>query len=223
MRFAAVAAVLFMTSTLPASLPGQRKDCKETRFPEQLPAAHEIIDSADAIAELKTVGALSDHMLFSLVYTDADSFPHVSPLEGADVQSAFVLLRSIWPQKPSATWAVRVRVEGGASPRLDVERSVYCPPQPEKVSGPPQQRMRVELREGDHRPPPGTGRITVRLEALIDEAGNVLSARVTQSSGLSDFDEQIMRQYQMRHFQPALMDGQPIRALYRTDGQSPRL
>jgi TonB family protein len=141
---------------------------------------------------------------------------------GADVQAALVLLRSIWPQKPSGTWAVRVHVIGGASPSLAVERSIYCPPSPER-SGPLPRRILAEVRQGDHRPPPGLGRVHIRIEAEIDEVGNVIRVSVTQSTGISDLDNQIVQGWQQRRFKPALIDGQPIRALYRTDRGSPRL
>jgi hypothetical protein len=38
-----------------------------------------------------------------------------------------------------------------------------------------------------------------------------------------DADAEIVKQWEGRRFHPALIDGQPIRALFRTDGQSPRM
>jgi len=111
---------------------------------------------------------------------------------------------------------------GGASPSLALERSIYCPPSPERPGVFPR-RIRVEFQPGDRRPAPGIGRIHVRLEAEIDEGGFVASVRVTQSSGITDFDDQIVRDWQQRRFKPALVDGRPIRVLYRTDRESPRL
>src|SRR2546423_6574185 len=222
MRSLAVSIVLITAAAIPSPLLAQRQDCAETTNPKTLPPAHEIIDSADAITELKEFNRLADEMLFSLVFTADDSFPRVAPLAGADGQTALVLLRSVWPQKPSGTWAVRVHVVGRASPSLALERSIYCPPSPEQAGVFPK-RILVEVRQGDHRPPPGIRRVHIRLEAEIDEAGNVLSVSVTQSTGMTDLDNQIVQDWQQRRFKPALIDGRPIRALYRTDRASPRL
>ena len=207
MRSLAVTIALISVAAVASPLVAQRRECAETTIPKTLPPAHEIIDSADA---------------FSLVFTDVDSFPRVTPLMGADVQAALVLLRSVWPEKPSGTWALRVHVVGGASPSLAVERSIYCPPSPEQAGVFPK-RILVEVRQGDHKPPPGIGRVHIRLEAEIDETGNVLSVSVTQSTGMTDLDNQIVQDWQQRRFKPALIDGRPIRALYRTERASPRL
>jgi TonB family protein len=221
MRSLAVTIALITAAAIASPLVAQRQECGETTNPKTLPPAHEMIDSADAITELKAFNRLPDEMLFSLVFAD-DSFPLVAPLVGADVQAAMVLLRSVWPQKPSGTWAVRVHVVGGASPALAVERSIYCPPSPEQ-SGVFPKRILAEVRQGDHKPPPGLGRVHIRLDAEIDETGNVLSVSVTHSTGITDLDNQIVQDWQKRRFKPALIDGRPIRALYRTDRESPRL
>ena len=220
-----LAVTIALITAVTAALIAQTQECVETTIPKTLPPAHEIVDSANAIAELRAFNRLTGYMLFSLVFTDADSVPSVSPLDGADVQAAFVLLRSIWPQKPTGTWALRVRViadSASGTAWLALERSTYCPPIPERTSGLPR-RVRVELRPGDHRPPPGTGRVHIKIEAWIDEAGNVTSARVTQSSGMADLDNDVVQDWQTKKFKPALIDGRPIRALYRTDRESPRM
>jgi len=58
---------------------------------------------------------------------------------------------------------------------------------------------------------------------LVAADGTPLRVRMLQSSGLSDLDEQMIREWQQRQFQPALLDGAPIQGLYRTDGLTPRL
>jgi len=205
-----------------SSLSAQNKDCEATRTPKQLPPAKDVVDSADAILELKEANLLVDDMRFSLFFDGSDSFPRVRLLETTDPTAAVVLLRSIWPEKPSEPWAVRVHVVGGATPSLTLERSIYCPPTPESGSPFPT-RIAVQMKPGDRRPPPGTQRVNIRLEALIDEGGVPSNVRITQPSGVSDLDDEILKQWQGRHFHPALIDGQPIRAVWRTDGQSPRM
>ncbi len=222
MRLLAVTLALIATVHPSSPLSAQNKGCEETRNPEKLPPARDILDSAAAITELTGANLLADDMRFSLLFDGSDSFPRVRLLEAIDPKAAMVLLRSIWPQKPSERWAVRVHVVGGATPTLTLERSIYCPPTPESGSPLPT-RIAVQMKPGDRRPPPGTQRVHIRLEALVDEGGVPSNVRITQSSGMSDLDDEIVKQWQGRRFHPALIDGEPIRALWRTDGQSPRM
>jgi hypothetical protein len=223
MRSLAVSFVLICAATAP--LAAQHQECAETTIPKTLPAPHDIIDSTGAIDELRAFDKLARDMQFSLVYTDDDSTPAVSPLEGADIQASFVLVRSLWPQKPTGTWAVRVHIRqdsttGAAT--LTLQRSIYCPPVPEPRP-PLARRIGALVQPGDHRPPPGVQRITVKFESWIDEEGNVISVHVTQSSGFADMDNQLAQDWLRRRFKPALIDGRPIKALYRTDRGSPKL
>ena len=218
----AVTVALIATVVTSSSLSAQNKGCEETRNPKQLPPARDVLDSADAILELKEANLLTDDMRFSLFFEGSDSFPRVRLLETTDPRAAIVLLRSIWAQKPAEPWAVRVHVVGGATPALTLERSIYCPPTPESGSPFPT-RIAVQMKPGDRRPPPGTQRVHIRLEALIDEGGVPSNVRITQPSGMSDLDDEILKQWQGRRFHPALIDGEPIRAVFRTDGQSPRM
>ena len=224
MRTLAVPLALAMVTT---PLAAQRQGCAETTIPKTLPPAHDIVDSAAAIAELQAFNRLSPQMLFSLVFTDADSMPRISTLEGADAEAALVLMRSIWPQKPSGTWALRVRIardEGAGTAWLALERSIYCPPVPDSRAPVPRPApIRFQAHTGDHRPAPGTAHVHVRLDAWIDPDGSVSLVTVTQSSGFAELDELLVQDYQTRKFKPALIDGQPIRAIYRAGGVTPRL
>jgi hypothetical protein len=222
MRPLAVTVALIATVLASPSLSPQNKGCEATRTPRQLPPASDVLDSAAAITELTESNLLADEMRFSLLFEGTDSVPRVRPLDTADPRAAMVLMRSIWPQKPSDPWAVRVHVVGGSTPSLTLERSIYCPPTPESGSPFPT-RVAVQIRSGDHRPAPGIQRVHIRIEALIDEGGVPSNVRITQSSGMSDLDDEILKQWQSRRFHPALIDGEPIRALFRTDGQSPRM
>ena len=113
---------LLVALVTPSALFGQRKSCGETKYPKNLPAPREIIDSADAIAKLKLSGRLAANMLFNLTYAEGDSLPLVRALEGADPQAALLLFRVVRPHKPSGIWALRVRVVGGDTPALTLER-----------------------------------------------------------------------------------------------------
>jgi hypothetical protein len=131
-----------------------KQGCAETRIPNELPPASAVVDPAAALTELRQSGALGSDMRFSLLFDDTDSFPRIRPLESTDPKAAIVLMRSIWPQKPSGTWAVRVHVTGGAAPSVALERSIYCPPTPERGS-PFRERVAVQMPRG--RPPAGFG------------------------------------------------------------------
>jgi len=221
-RRVVAATFVLIATALASSVSAQNKGCEETRTPKQLPPARDVLDSADAILELTQANVLAADMRFSLLFDGSDSLPRVRLLETTDPRAAIVLLRSIWPQKPSDPWAVRVHVVGGATPSLSLERSIYCPPSPESRSPFPT-RISVQMKPGDRRPPPGTQRVQIRVEALIDEGGIPSNVRITQSSGMSDLDDEILKQWESRRFHPALIDGEPIRAMWRTDGQSPRM
>ena len=225
MRIFAVTLTLIIAAS--PVLSAQRKGCGPTTIPKTLPAAHEILDSAAALSELKEFNKLADQMVFSLVFTGDDSMPRVSPLVGADEQSAFILLRSIWPEKPTGTWALRVAIardEASGTSSLMLERSTYCPPILESRAPIPQPaRILFNAYPGDHRPPPGTAHLYVSLEIAVDEVGNVITAQVTKSSGFTELDGMLVQQWETKKFKPALIDGVPIRALYRAGGQTPRL
>jgi hypothetical protein len=181
-----------------------------------------LLDSAKALADFASLDGAHDQMLFSLHYPDNDSLPSVRMLEGANMQAALILSRSLRPQSPSGLRAVRVRVTGGASPALTIERSTYCPPVPEpRADGGYPSAVLVQIQPGDRLP--STGRARVALELLVAETGLVLRSKLIESSGMTDFDEQITREFETRRFRPALLDGLPIPGVYRTDGQSPRL
>ncbi len=215
---------LLAALAIPSSLLGQRKGCGETKKPTQLPPVSVLLDSADAIVELRQFNVLRDEMRFSLLFDKTDSLPKVRALDSTDAKAALVLARSMWPNKPSDVWAVRVHVVGGASPALTLERAMYCPPFMRPGSNPPiriavgpvqEQRARVPAVRG-----PPTSFV---FEILVAETGDVVNVRVAQSSGVASLDEELQRRMMQQHFEPALIDGFPVRAIYRSDGHSPRL
>jgi hypothetical protein len=217
-----------LTVTLPiiavfagsSSLIAQRRDCRPTRRPEQLPAASALVDSARATTDLAAFSRSDRVMLFSLVFNQDDSLPAVRPLDKADGIAAVVLMRSLRPQPPSETWAIRVRVVEGREPKLTLERSVYCPPAPDSLRPIVVDNVTfIDLQNADRAP-------NIRLdglEALVSAEGEALVVRLIGSTRVKAADDQIVREFKTRHFQPALIDGQPVQAVYRTGGKSPRL
>jgi hypothetical protein len=221
MRLVAVTIALIATSVAALPLTAQRSGCSATKYPPELPSPSALVDSAAAIADLAPFSRSARAMVFSLLYTEDDSLPHIRPLDKPDAIAAVFLMRSLRPQPPSETWAVRVRIVAGASPALTLERSVYCPPVPESTG--PNGTIVREIMPAGTLLQPTKRTIVVKLEALVSEDGRPIVVRLMQPSGLQTLDDEIVREWQHRPFQPALLDGYPVQAVYRTDGQSPRL
>jgi TonB family protein len=213
-------AVMLLAIALARPLPAQQKGlCKPTLAPRKLPAPSALVDSARAIADLAQFGTTTPTMVFSLVFAEHDSLPEVRPLEDASMLAAAVLVHAVRPQKPSGLWAIRVRVAQGASAALTLERSVYCPPFPQRTDAPTMVAVRVEPSEQSA---VKQGRVRMSFQVLVSEQGQAIDVRMIQSSGIRDMDDQMMQDLQRVRFQPALLDGKPMQALYRSDG-SPRL
>jgi len=220
MRTLAVTIALIESLIIPGSLIGQRRECRETRNPKQLPSPGSLIDSAAAVAQLAALSEPSDTMIFSLFFSDSDSIPRVRAVLGADATAAVALARFVRPQKPDL-WGIRVRIVKGASRALTLERSMYCPPRPPPVVRGPSPVTLVLPQLGES--PPRRGRIVIQLEVLVSEYGEPLNVKITESSGMKDLDDAIVRDWQAKRFEPAQLDGYPLKAVYRTDGASPRL
>jgi hypothetical protein len=220
MRSLAVPLACFTLAAAPSLLAQQRK-CDDAKKPDKLPAPSALVDSARAMAELEPLGVPSEGVVFSLLFNETDSLPAVRLLEVADAEALARLGGALRPQKPAGVWAVRIRVRGGTTPGLTLERSVYCAP---VLSQEPIGRtfVRVERRAGDRRL--SLNRPTrVPVDVLVVETGEVEVVRLEQPTGIRDLDDEITRSWQVRRFLPALIDGRPISAWYRTDGRSPKL
>ena len=155
--------------------------------------------------------------MFSLLFNETDSLPAVRLLDVVAPEALALLGGALRPQKPAGVWAVRVRVRGGTTPGLTVERSVYCAP---VLTPPPtgRRQIRVELRAGDR--PPSTQTTRILVEVRVDETGAVQTVRLLQSTGVRDIDDEVTRMWEVRRFLPALIDGRPIPVWFRTDGRS---
>src|SRR5262249_61033613 len=130
--------------------------------------------------------------------------------------------RSVWARKSDAMWALRVRVIGGASPSVMLARSLYCPPVPEPGAG-MQRTMMAEVRSGERLSTGPGEHIRVGIEGAVTGLGDVVNARVAQSSGVGDLDNQVLMWWEQKHFLPAMIDLQRVRGVYRTDRPAPRL
>ncbi len=221
MRSLAVTLACFTLAAVPSTVRAQQRQCGDAQNPKNLPAPSALIDSARAMAELEPLGVPREGVVFSLLFNETDSFPTVRLLEVADAEALQLFANTVRSQKPAGVWAVRVRVRGGPTPGLTLERSVYCAPAPKPLSV-ARAPVRVEVRAGEVMP--SMIRPTqVTVEVLVAATGEAKNVRLIQSAGLRDVDDEITRSWQARTFLPALIDGRPISALYRTDGRAPKL
>ena len=221
MRLLAVTLACLTLAAVPSTLLAQQRQCGDAQNPKKLPAASALIDSARAMAELQPLGVPREGIVFSLLFNEADSLPVVRLLEVADADALVLFASTVRPQKPAGVWAVRVRVRGGPTPGLTLERSVYCAPVPTPELA-ARQPMRIEVRVADV--PPSMNRpIRITVEVLVAATGEAKTVRLIESTGLGDVDAEITRRWEARTFLPALIDGRPISALYRTDGRAPKM
>jgi len=214
--------LLAITALAAPSVTAQLRDCRPAQTPHELPAASALVDSAHAIADLAPFSRAGRPMLFSLIYNEDDSLPHVRPLDKADAIAAVLVMRALRPQPPSEIWAIRVRVQEGQNPMLTLERSTYCPPVPDStpmVIVPNVTSFDLQHRD---RVPIENLRID-ELEMLVSAEGEVLVVHLIGSTGVKAFDDQLTRDLKHRRFHPALLDDLPMQAVYRTGGKSPRL
>jgi hypothetical protein len=222
MRTFTFASALFAVVVASPPLTAQLRDCERTIRPEQLPAASAIVDSARAITDLAAISRSDRPLLFSLVFNEDDSLPSVRPIDKADAIGAVLLMRSLRPQPPSETWAVRVHVVEGKTPALTVERSIYCPPEPDSTPFIIIPNLSTfDLQKADRVPSENLGVNTI--EALISTEGQALVVRLSGSTGVKALDDQLVHELRLRRFKPALLDNQPMQAVYRTGRKSPRL
>ncbi len=223
---------VILVAVLSSRLAAQGTGCRETTFPPTLPAPNALVDSAHAIADLALFAAPSKPMVFSVVFNAGDSIAHVRALDKNDAAAAVTLANYARRAPPRELWAFRVRIAGGDAPALTLERSVYCPPVSREGDVPFATRvgMSAPVIVGSNPRPieqPGSGLIAdpgsvVPVEVLISVDGSVVVGRLVQSSGSPDSDARMVQAMKRLKFDPAKLDGQPVQALFRSRGESPR-
>jgi len=226
MRPLAVRTAVILVAVLSSRLAAQGTGCRETSYPPKLPAPNALVDSAHAIADLAAFAAPSKHMVFSVVFNEGDSIAHVRALDKNDAAAAVILANYARRALPRELWAFRVRIAGGDAPALTLERSMYCPP---VLSG-GERRVIVGAvaQSGSPTPMPPDLALsivaadTLPVEALISAEGQIVRARVLRSSGNRATDARAVGELKQRKFEPAKLDGQPVQALFRSRGESPR-
>lgn len=201
-----------------------KRTCSAVTPAKSLPAVSALIDSAAVLASLAAVAPPdAETWVLSLGYARQSSPARVrwvSPEAGPEDVLALVAERTApGPRDVAEPWAVRLRFSFGGQPNVRVESAVFCPPipVPGSGSGVGSGIVRVEAASGDRMPTPGT-RIRLVTEARILESGGIVEARVVRGSGIRDLDDTALRHLQSMRFLPALLDGVPVEAIYRSDG-----
>lgn len=223
MRPFAVTMALLQLAIISTPLAAQLgRDCRPTHTPDQLPAASALVDSAHALTDLAAFSRSDRAMVFSLVFNEDDSLPSVRPLDKTDAIAAVFVLRALRPQPPSEKWAVRMRVQGGATPALTVERSIYCPPvfdsTPVFIAP---NIAKIDLQNAGIRS--GVLRLD-GYDVLVSDEGKALAVHLIGTTGVKALDDQFTRELKELRFHPALLDDQPVQAVFRVGGEggSPR-
>jgi hypothetical protein len=124
----APAVVFAVVAALPSTLHAQQRRCGPTENPKSLPPVSALADSARIVQGLTRAVVGPKGLLFSLVYTEADSFPEIHTLEASLDSAELLLANTLVPHKSKKVWAVRLRISGSDSLAVTIERSTYCPP-----------------------------------------------------------------------------------------------
>ena len=239
MRALAVSLLLSVTVACAAPLLAQRASCGPAVSPKALPAVSALLDSSSAVMELQAAKVLRDSMQFTLVLLPGDSLPAIAPFDTSDAMAAAVLARSLWPKQAADLWAVRVHLTAGATPALTVSRAIYCPPELTLGSMPVRRVPEIREERSMSLSGPGTSARTIVpgsatsvlvvpavrgtnpvptiFEIAVSPLGKVSSVTLVRSSGSDVFDSLTQRQLAQQTYAPALIDGIPVPAVYRTD------
>ncbi len=219
-------AVVLVVVALSSPLLAQNRHCEPAAKPATLPPVSALLDSARIVHGLSASVLAPNGEVLSLLYSESDSFPQIHVLDASIDSAGLLLANAVVPQKSKQPWALRLRIAGvrgdsGADAvALTLERSVYCPPvlvtRPEL-----RELLLVQSHPGDRVMPNLSFRINA--DVIIAPTGLVSEVRLSQSSGLRDFDDQLVQTLRMRRYLPALIDGFPITSWWRTDGRTMQL
>lgn len=209
------------------NLPPRR--CEPTTLPQHLPAADALIDSALVAAVMsQALEGNRDGLLVSLRFLDGASTPAMTLLANDSVtaDSAQRVLDVLRPHLRPITlqersWGVRLRVRGGATPTVQLERSLYCPPvMAERIERASVTRRVVVASPGSIPPRSSTASRprTIDAELAISADGAVTEVKMRRGTGVPELDDEVLVLMRQRTYRPALLDGIPIPSWERSNG-----
>lgn len=194
-----------------------RRKCEFTMSRKSVPPVGSVIDSAGTLEALAALLAESGFSaVVSLVYLPGVEWPEVRWSElaaGPDLVLSAVRAHAI-VRPVNDPWAIRLRISGGASPDMQAEPAVYCPPQPYGAEGTRIVPFRIEANSAD-RIPSRSDRLVV--EALVLADGRVADIRLVRSSGMRQLDDEVINALRTVTFLPAVLDGVPVPGTHRTE------
>lgn len=194
--------------------------CESAQYPKKLPAVNALVDSARIVRGLSPTDLAPKGILFSLVYSGSDSFPQIHVIESSIDSAGLLLTNAFVPQKSKQPWAVRLRVSA-ANAAVTLERSTYCPPVLATRQQVLYESFLVNLSPGDRY----MRNLAIRIKAdvMLSRTGSVEEVRLSQTTGMRDYDEQIVQFFRMKRYLPALIDGFPMSSWWRSDGLTLRM
>ena len=180
-----------------------------------------LLDSLTLMQRIgSSTGPDSAGLLLSLFFDNEGSLARLGLLEskvwpdsGQAVRAAIAGLAR--PQQAGAPFAVRLRLAGGQSPRLVLERSLYCPPRPLGPFGVQRRRITSEDVEDLRHAGPFI------LHLLVGTNGHVQQVALTRSSGSRFQDNLALENAKSMRFEPARLDGVAIEAWYEINSAHP--
>jgi hypothetical protein len=196
--------------------------CAPDPYPQVLPAADAVVDSARLARAVKALveadPARAGYVLLTVEFDRSgflyrrDVLEHDTPRAVADSVWRLVDAARREAAESDTEWGVRLRVDVASPPALEVGRREFCRPVPRNPDlyraiqsySPPgvrvRPRERVQLR-------------TVHVRAYVDDLGTVTAASIVRGelSG-GELERHIFRFLQQFLFQPATIDGEPTGA-----------
>ena len=207
----------------------RERRCQPAQIPKDLPPVDALLDTAAFGARIGSTPSRADSSsyLFSLLFGEGEEGTTVRLLEPALNGSLLLeaVRATIRPQRPGP-WGLRLRVTPGTPLVLTVERSVYCPPAPDTVSGPadaPVARPGLGPLDWSSAGGKASERTQLAAKVTLSAAGTVVQVQLTRRSGILQLDDWFVLGFQAARYLPALFDGLPIPSWYRTDGTRLRL
>jgi TonB family protein len=214
-----------LLSDAPAPPPG--RDCHPSEFPQALPAASALVDSAAlsaaAVEVWRQAGSPRGHALLAMGYdvhglnVRRDLIEHRLPAPLADTLQALVFAHRRTVAGAAQEWGVRLRMDlGGETPVLRVGRREVCAAQPRDntvagfgtFAGTTFGDVRDRSDEWGALPAGGGGTVWVRV--ALDAGGNVTDARVERTMIRLTSEHRLLRYVRALAFVPATEDGWPV-------------
>lgn len=187
----------------------ERRSCRITNSPRELPTITQLADSAQlaaSVAQFAEQFPVRDGKLFGLYSITFDARGQVSRVtpvdywlpQGEAERFALMIRTALLPQ-PSGGFSMRLRVEPGGTPVFRTGYSEVCAPESRMSFS-----LTAPVMSGVEAP-----RAPVRLKLFIGEDGRVASIRVASSSGNSEIDRWVESHVIQYQFAPGLVDGTP--------------